>query len=170
MGYNDRMLVVHDAIQSGLSMSQAIVEAYLGGLSDSELLIRPLPACNHIAWQLGHCIMSENGLIERVLPGRVGPVSAKIGPAHRRTAAPSDDSADFLDKDEYLDLMRSTRSKTLEILASLSDEELARPVEGKLPPGVKTVADAFIFVGVHWLMHAGQWAVIRRRLGRPPLV
>jgi len=21
----------------------------------------------------------------------------------------------------------------------------------------------------HWLMHAGQWAVVRRKLGKPPL-
>ena len=32
-----------------------------------------------------------------------------------------------------------------------------------------TVGDAFLILGSHWLMHAGQWAVLRRKLGKPPL-
>ena len=28
---------------------------------------------------------------------------------------------------------------------------------------------AFVMQDSHWVMHAGQWAVIRRQLGRPPL-
>jgi hypothetical protein len=27
----------------------------------------------------------------------------------------------------------------------------------------------FSMQGSHWMMHAGQWAVLRRKLGRPPL-
>jgi hypothetical protein len=31
------------------------------------------------------------------------------------------------------------------------------------------VAGIFLMQGTHWTMHAGQWAVIRRKLGRAPL-
>jgi hypothetical protein len=31
------------------------------------------------------------------------------------------------------------------------------------------VGALFSVEGSHWLMHAGQWAVIRRQLGRKPL-
>ena len=30
-------------------------------------------------------------------------------------------------------------------------------------------ATMLALAGTHWLMHAGQWAVVRRQLGRPPL-
>ena len=32
-----------------------------------------------------------------------------------------------------------------------------------------SVGAAFSMQGGHWLMHAGQWAVVRRQLGREPI-
>ena len=33
---------------------------YLEDLSDKEMLHRACPGCNHINWQVGHLIVSEN--------------------------------------------------------------------------------------------------------------
>ena len=51
---------------------------------------------------------------------------------------------------------------------------LAKETEANLdkPTGVDyaaTVGAMYSLQGSHWLMHAGQWAVVRRQLGRPPL-
>ena len=32
-------------------------------LSDSDLMVRPAPGCNHIAWQLGHMISGTAQMI-----------------------------------------------------------------------------------------------------------
>jgi hypothetical protein len=59
------------------------------------------------------------------------------------------------------------RENTLRAIEGMSAADADRPVSGKLPPFVKTAGDALAVIGVHWAGHAGQWAVLRRKLGRP---
>jgi hypothetical protein len=58
-----------DAINATLGTSSVVLSRYLDDLSDADLMQRPGPGCNHIAWQLGHLIASENQLLESVAPG-----------------------------------------------------------------------------------------------------
>src|SRR4029077_4502167 len=48
-----------EVIKTALQSTQNMLSTYLGDLSDADLLVRPVPAANHIAWQLGHLIQSE---------------------------------------------------------------------------------------------------------------
>ncbi|MEX0819769.1 MAG: DinB family protein, partial [Pirellulaceae bacterium] len=61
------------------------------------------------------------------------------------------------------------RAGTLAALAKLSDEDLDKPSPEAIQSYAPNVAAAFSMQGSHWLMHAGQWAVVRRQLGKPPL-
>ena len=47
-----------NALQLALVSTQGMVPMYLGDLSDADLLVRPVPGANHIAWQIGHVISS----------------------------------------------------------------------------------------------------------------
>ena len=51
------------------------------------------------------------------------------------------------------------------IALSAREEPVALPSPSPTP----TVASLFSLAGTHWVMHAGQWAIVRRQLGRPPL-
>ena len=42
-------------------------------LSDADLLVRPAPSANHIAWQLGHLVLAEPFLIRTELPDAAYP-------------------------------------------------------------------------------------------------
>ena len=57
-------------ILSNLSQADFTVNAYLADLTDAELLVRPVPGINHIAWQWGHLISSEAYLVGQVCPGK----------------------------------------------------------------------------------------------------
>src|SRR6516164_195866 len=57
-----------EAIQSALRSSKAFMERLLADLSDADLLVRPVPGANHIAWQLGHLIAAESHLAQASLP------------------------------------------------------------------------------------------------------
>ena len=46
-------------IENSINLAHTVTESYLGDLSDSDLLIRPVPGSNHIVWQLGHLIGAE---------------------------------------------------------------------------------------------------------------
>ena len=94
-----------DAIGSALGSAQHMLEWYLSDLSDADLLVRPVPAANHIAWQLGHLINSEPHLIRMELPDAAYPaLPAGFAEQHDKGAASQDPPTGFGTKQQYLDL------------------------------------------------------------------
>lgn len=159
---------IKQTIAFNLNSSDFVVNVTLADLDSAELLARPVPGANHLAWQLGHLISAERFLVERGLPGKMDALPAGFAERHTKETAASDNPADFLTKDEYLQVAKQVRANTLRVVDSLSPTDFDLPaVNG--PPFIKTVGDALLFISGHWLMHAGQWSVIRRKLGRPPL-
>lgn len=157
------------ALRIALQGADFLTTAYLGDLSDADLLVRPVPGTNHIAWQLGHLIAAENGMVGTTCPGAMPALPAGFAAKHTNDTAGSDDRHAFLSKDEYLRLYRQQRDATLKALDSLSEADLDRPAPEKYRHFVDSVAAVFNMQAMHWLMHAGQWAVVRRKLGHKPI-
>lgn len=158
-----------NAIRAGLKSCAEIVRGYLEDLREEELLVRPVPGCNHIAWQLGHLIAGEHLMMEAIAPGRMPKLPEGFVERHGKEQAALDDPKAFLPKAEYLRLMQEQRAGTLAILEGIKDADLAQPSPERMRSYAPRVVDLLNLQGQHWLMHAGQWAVIRRKLGRPPL-
>ncbi len=157
------------AIGLAILSGQNIVEGYLGDLTDADILVRPVPGTNHIAWQLGHLIAAEHGMVNAVAPGTMPPLPEGFAAQHANNTAGSDDPAAFLKKDDYLRIFREQRAGTMAALAKQSDADLDAPSPEKFRHFLPSVGALFSMQGTHWMMHAGQWAVIRRKLGRKPL-
>jgi uncharacterized damage-inducible protein DinB len=160
---------VRDAIRLNIDMSAMVCEAYLEDLSDEDLLRRPHPDCNHLKWQVGHLVASEHQMISELAPGTVPPLPQGFADRYSQESAASDDPAQFDSKDELLDVYREQRAAVLQALAAQSDEDLERPAPEAMRSYAPTVAAVFSLIGSHWMMHAGQWAVLRRELGRKPI-
>ncbi len=159
----------HDVIRDSLRIADAVWKPYVADLSDEELLVRPVDGANHIAWQLGHLISSEREMVEQICPGSMPALPEGFGQAYTSETSQRDDAASFHKKDEYLSLFETVRAATLEALGRLSAEQLDQQAPEHLQQIAPTFGAVFDLIGAHWLMHAGQWAVIRRKLGRPPL-
>src|SRR5436305_835584 len=100
-----------DAVQTALISTRDLFGWYLGDLSDADLLVRPVPGANHIAWQIGHLIASEVRIAKRV-PGVTPPeLPAGFVEQHGKDAAKSDTG--FLTKAEYLALYDPVPEATL---------------------------------------------------------
>ena len=158
-----------DAVRRSIQSTDMVVNGYLADLTDAELLVRPVPGANHIAWQLGHLIGSENGLIEAVAPGSMPKLPAGWHEKYSKETAAIDDPKAFHTKNEYLKLWKEQRDGALAALDKLSEADLEKPGPEKFRAYVPQVFDVFQLLGNHALMHAGQWAVTRRKLGRKPL-
>lgn len=158
-----------EALAAAFAQSNMITDAYLDDLTDEELLVRPTAGANHIAWQLGHLIKAENGMINAVCPGSMPPLPEGFAEKHKKETAGSDDPAAFLKKADYVKVMQEQRAGTKRALESLGDDDLDKPAPENLQRLGPNVAAIFSMQPVHWMMHAGQWAVTRRKLGRPPL-
>ncbi len=154
------------AIRCALEMAQFVATSYVNDLTDAELMLRPHPQCNHINWQLGHLIVSENRHINGVAGLPMPPLPEGFAEKYSKERATSDNPDDFSRKDELLRLAAEQRAGTLKALESLSDADLDKPTELHYAP---TIGALISMQGSHWLMHAGQWVIVRRQLGKPAL-
>ena len=156
----------HDLMRLSVNMGKTVCMGYLSDLSDAEMMKRPCVGCNHINWQVGHLIAGENSMINGVVPGSMPALPAGFADKYTRETAKSDNPADFLTKAELMTAFEATRAGTLAALEKTSEQDFDKPT------GVEyaaTVGAMFELQASHWLMHAGQWAVVRRQCGRAPL-
>ncbi len=54
-------------------------------------------------------------------------------------------------------------------MSRLRDEEMEQATPEQFQGYAPTIASLFSMIGSHWMMHAGQWVIVRRELGREPL-
>ncbi len=157
-----------EAIASALRSSLNVLGMFLSDLSDADLLVRPVEGANHIAWQLGHLILSERKLQLGNLPGAVYPdLPANFEAQHGPNMAGTDKG--FLGKAAYLEQYARVREATLAAVQKLTDADLDRPTEGPMAGFAPKLGDLLLLMANHTLMHGGQFSVVRRRLGKPIL-
>jgi uncharacterized damage-inducible protein DinB len=159
-----------DAIRASMDVCQYVLSTYVSDLSDADLMRRPDSGCNHLAWQLGHLISSEVSLLESICPGKGPQLPEGFAEQHSKEARQDDAAAAFRKKQEYLDLYQQVRQATLSALESLPDEQLDAPSPESFRQFMPTVGHMFTLIATHPLMHAGQFAVVRRQLGKPILI
>ncbi|MFT5524454.1 MAG: hypothetical protein ACI9G1_000994 [Pirellulaceae bacterium] len=153
-------------IKHELNLPAFVVQGYLGDLTDEDLMRRPVPNANHIAWQLGHLITAEHNLNNMVCPDSMPALPDGFADKHNKEAAGCDDAGAFCTKDEYLKLMEEQRAATLALLDKLSDEELEKTAPEDIQKFGATVGAVIAGQSGHWMMHAGQWVIVRRQLGK----
>ncbi len=161
-------MTVRDILQHLVSADHAMIQAYLSDFSDADLLVRPVPGANHTAWQLGHLIVG-NGRMLKELGRTPPPLPAGFEAAYTKETAALDDPAKFHTKAEYLALAEKMKAASLAAIDATPDSALDSPGPESMRPFAPTVADVLAILGQHWLMHAGQIVVLRRKLGKPVL-
>lgn len=158
-----------EAIRTALASTQHILNWYLSDLSDADLLVRPVPAANHIAWQLGHLIHAERFLLGQ-LPGAAYPeLPVGWSDQHGKNTAAVEPPHGFATKTEYVNQFNTAREATLATLAKMSEADLDKPTQGNMAPFAPTLGALLLLQSNHTLMHAGQFTVVRRKLGKPVL-
>ncbi len=164
----------HDLIRESLKLADTVAMAYLSDLSEPQLSSRPHSGCNTVRWQIGHLILSEHQHMQRIspdgmpeLPAFFSELFAKASDANAINFATSGAEERQPTKEQLLDNFRAQRNGTLELLALQTDQEL------ELPTGVPyaaTRAALFHMQGAHWLMHCGQWVIVRRQNSLPVVI
>lgn len=156
-----------DVIRDTIRNSDFIVNSYLNDLTDDELFIRPVAGMNHLAWQLGHLIWAERWFMESVKPGASPALPEDFGELYGKEGAKVDDRSKFRSKQEYLSLWKAQREATQSILESLPESRLDEQTAEQFRSFVPTVGALFNMIGVHPLMHVGQWVAVRRKQQKP---
>jgi hypothetical protein len=155
-----------EAIRLSMNCGDEVSMSYLADLTDQEMLHRPCKGCNHVNWQVGHLIAADNQMVNQVKPGAMPPLPAGFAEKYTAQTAQLDDAGRFCTKAELMAAYKAQRAAALAALEAMSDDDFDKPSGLDYAP---TVGAVMSLLGSHWLMHAGQWAVIRRQLGRKPL-
>lgn len=158
-----------EALKIAINSAGFLANGYIEDLTDADLLVRPVPGANHIAWQLGHLIKAEHEMVELTAPGSMPALPDGFAAKYTAETSKLDSPGAFHPKSVYQSAAAAQRAATLKALEKLSDADLDKPAPEQLQSFVKTVGEVFAMQGTHWLMHLGQWAIVRRKLGRKPL-
>lgn len=155
----------HDVMRTALDSADYILNAYLGDFSDEDLLVRPTELANHTAWQLGHLIVSTDVTLkffDAAVPLPDGFVSR-----YTKETARLNDAKDFDSKAVYFEIFAQQKAAVLKVLAGKSESDFDLPGEEKMRAYAPTIGTMLLIESTHMLMHLGQFAVARRKLGKP---
>ncbi len=159
-----------DAIRTSLQGTEFLLKWFVDDFTDAELFVRPVPGANHAAWQIGNVIGGDVHLVKDQLPEAVFPeLPAGFMEQHGPKGTKNDGPAGFLNKAEYIELLGKVRAATIAALETLTEADLDRPTVGNMAQFAPTLGRLFLAISDHTMMHAGQFSVIRRLLGKPVL-
>ncbi len=160
---------VKDLLRYNVTFTHHITTKYLEDINDQEMLVRAVPGSNHLAWQLGHLVASERSLLEAV-GADVPDLPEGFAEKHGKDNTGSDDPEDFLTKAKYFELMESMHQAAVAAIDKTDEAGLDVPTPEKLRSFFPNVGSVLLMAGGHEMMHAGQFAAIRRKLGKPIVI
>lgn len=152
------------------NLSAHAISAYVSDLTDADLLLTPGPDCNCLAWQLGHLISSEHGLLNSVVPGAAPQLPEGFDAKHSKDNSSSTDASDYLTKEGYLELFSKMKTATFAAIDSLSETDLDKPAPEHLRSFLPSVGSVFMLIAMHGTMHSGQFVPVRRALKKPIVI
>ena len=155
-----------------IKFSRLYTKRFLEGLSDDEWFWCPSELTTHIGWQVGHLAVSQYNLCLRRVRGRTTAdeslVSDRFIDAFKLGSTPDPSPANNPGLSEIRRVFDAVQQQAVTELATRSDAELEVPVE-QPHPVFKTRLEAVEYAPQHELVHAGQIALLRRMMGKPPL-
>lgn len=157
----------NDAIAFVLEKSKASLHRFTADLSPSEFLHRPTEKANCTAWLIGHLALSDRNCLKRLgapLPELPAGFERQFS---RDEGCPQ--ASEFGDASKLLGIFDQHRDLLIAAIRKATPEQLNKPVEKPMPM-FNTVGELLAFMAIHTAMHAGQITIIRRSLGRPPIV
>ena len=158
----------NEALALGINHATAVVMRYTEDLKGDEWTHRPCASANCAAWTLGHLIIAARGMMTRAgatdLPPLPDGFEKRFG---RGEDAPK--ANDFGDTNILRPLFKDTHDRFAAMARELSQEQLDKVINAD-HPFFKNVGTMFAFAPVHIGTHAGQITIMRRSLGRPPLM
>ena len=166
------MPTANDLIAGTLSTTQKLLVRFTEDLTPQEYLHRACAGGNAIAWIIGHLVVSERSALARagVKPEQMPALPEGFEKRFGREADAAK-AGDFGDVTLLMPLFNRHRELLIDTIRNLPPEALDAPLPKPHPLFGQTVGDALNFMaGPHPSMHAGQISMIRRTMGKPPLI
>jgi uncharacterized damage-inducible protein DinB len=162
-----------DSACARLNFSRSLIHEYIADLTPDEWFWQPTEGVTHVAWQVGHLALVEYHLLLKRIRGEraedaqllhVDSYAKKYG----RGSRPNRDREANYGGDELKETLERVHAQAWAEMAAYTDDLLDVPL-AEPHPRFSTKLEAIEFCSQHELLHAGQIALLRRLMGRPPL-
>ena len=158
----------HDPhLQFSLETSRRMLHMFVDDLSPSERLHRLCPGANCVDWLVGHLVLTEqrfHAVFEAKSPALPDGFDKRFA---RDETAPR--QGDYGDTSALMKLFDEQRNITIDRVCQFTNEQLIVPLL-QPHPRFSTLGEAAVFCALHTTVHAGQITMIRRSLGKPPVI
>lgn len=163
-------MALKERLRRQLESARQLTDGYLDSLARPEEWTHQVhPRANHPLWIMGHLAQTDNFLISLVAPEKSQPLP-EYQQCFGMGSQPSDDIEAYPAVEEVRGVFRERRAVLLELLDSMSEDDLATPLPQGTPDFLSDKGSAFEMAVWHEGMHAGQLSVARRSLGYAPLM
>ena len=119
-------------------------------------------------WFAGHMAQLDNFFISLVAPDQVRPLP-EFPERFGMGSQPTNNPADYPPPESVLAVMRERRGVLLDVLAGLTDDDLAKKLPVGTPDFLSDVGSVFELAIWHEGQHNGQITITRRAMGYKPL-
>lgn len=158
-------------IQQSLDSTLGFATGMLTDLQDAALTQPTTNGGNHALWILTHLAYSESMLFDCFIlgkPNRFEAWNAVVG----INSVPSLTQEDYPTMQEGLQMLESVRADVLAYLNSIDEDTLNNKSHApeEFEDSFGTIGKCFTAMIMHVSIHTGQLTVIRRSLGRSPLM
>ncbi len=162
---------VIDLLINRLESSRGWTCGLLEDIEASDWFFQPAPGVQHVAWQVGHLASSQVTLVHARCFGKTPTdhIPARFKVLFGKGSSPDDDPSLYPAPTEIRRVFDAVHSEVLELVRSISPDELDRPTAGDPHPMFTNKGQCIAMVSLHESFHAGQIALTRRILGKAPL-
>jgi hypothetical protein len=162
------MQTAADAIVHSITITKRMGRRFIEDLTPPEYLHRCVPNGNCTAWLLGHLAISNRRAATMLgatdLPALPDGFEKRFS---RDESAPA--ATDFGDVSQLLPIFEQTCDLLIDTVQRATPERLNAPLD-KPSPMFKNAGEMAAFISLHSAVHVGQITMIRRSLGRPPII
>jgi len=158
-----------EVIKSQIGTAEYLVEKFTGDLGDDDFLHQLPEGGQTVTWILGHLACTEDWTLHH-LTGEPYQIAEDLHGKFKGGSTVETDPSANPSRTEIEGIYREQRARTLAALEQSDESEWDNAAPEGLPEVFPTVGSLWGMTATHVFWHVGQITVIRRLLGKPPIM
>jgi len=149
-----------------MGVARDFLDKALADFTGDQWLHQPCDGVNHALFNVGHLAASDAFFL-KAIGGSSSAVPESWNELFGMGAEPKADAGAYPSPEETTAVLKQVRADLVAHFKSLSEADLAKPVNEPLNDVAKTLAALPSFIAMHDGMHAGQVLTLRKSLKKP---
>ena len=162
-------MAILERAQAALAFARQRTMDYLRDFPEDKYTHQPWPGANHVAWALGHLMVTDNWVLTTFGGANRDP-DGKLSELYGMGSRPTDEPARYASPADLRGQLERVQAELLRHVERMGEAELLQPCAGELAEFAPDKLGLLFQMAWHEGMHAGQIVAIRKALGLAPVM